>query len=112
VATSCNIITVHGNHYHLRFITVDGADETDILSFLTCSSPAYLEPLVNKKKQAGLNVNYWRDRAEGMRVIAELMRDEQSKKLMFGIAEEYDRMAESAERRFANEVQRPCRDPA
>jgi cobalamin-dependent methionine synthase I len=67
---------------------------------------------VNKKKLAGLNVNYWRNRAEGMRVIAELMRDEQSKKLMFGIADEYDRMAESAERRFANEVQRPCRDPA
>ena len=93
----------------MRFITVDGADETDILNFLTCSSPAYLEPLVNEKKLDGLNVNYWRNRAEGMRVIAELMHDEQSKKLMFGIADEYDRMAESAERRFANEVQRPCR---
>ena len=52
MATSCNIITVHGNHYHLRFITVDGADETDTLSFLTRSSPAYLEPPVNKKKLA------------------------------------------------------------
>ena len=55
---------------------------------------------MNKKRVAGLNVNYWRNRAEGVRVLAELMQDEQSKKLMFCIANEYERMAELAERRF------------
>ena len=58
---------------------------------------------MNKKKVAGLNVNYWRNRAEQVRVLAELMQDEQSKKLMFCIANEYERMAERAERRFTNE---------
>ena len=58
---------------------------------------------MNKKRVAGLNVNYWRNRAEGVRVLAELMQDEQSKKLMFCIANEYERMAERAERRFTNE---------
>ena len=58
---------------------------------------------MNKKKVAGLNVNYWRNRAEQVRVLAELMQDEQSKKLMFCIANKYERMAERAERRFTNE---------
>jgi hypothetical protein len=58
---------------------------------------------VNKKKVAGLNVNYWRNRAEEVRVLAELMQDEPSKKLMFSIAIEYERIAELAERRFTSE---------
>ena len=58
---------------------------------------------MNKKKVAGLNVNYWRNRAEEVRVLAELMQDEPSKKLMFSIAIEYERIAELAERRFTSE---------
>lgn len=45
------------------------------------------------------NVEYWRGRAEETRVIAESLKDTTAKQIMLGIAEDYDRMAELAERR-------------
>ena len=45
------------------------------------------------------NVEYWHSRAEEARVLAESLQDENSKQIMLGIARDYERMAELAERR-------------
>jgi hypothetical protein len=45
------------------------------------------------------NAKYWRSRAEEARVLAELLEDAQSKRIMLGIASDYERMAEVAEQR-------------
>jgi hypothetical protein len=47
---------------------------------------------------AGLvdNPEYWRGRAEETRTLADAMKDETSKKIMRGIAEDYERMAKRA----------------
>lgn len=41
--------------------------------------------------------DYWRTRAEEARTISEQMRDSQTKALMLGIAETYERIAEAYE---------------
>jgi hypothetical protein len=40
----------------------------------------------------------YRQRAEELRVIAESTRDRRTRKLLLGVAEDYDRMAETMER--------------
>jgi len=52
--------------------------------------------LMNTKNVVGLNPKYWRNRAEEARVVAESLQDEQSKQLMLGVANEYERVAEHA----------------
>ena len=49
---------------------------------------------------------HWWSRAEETRTIAELMNDPESRRIMFDIAEGYDRLAERAAERVAS------RDPA
>jgi hypothetical protein len=43
------------------------------------------------------NPEYWRGRAEGTRTLAESLKDEGSKKIMLGIAKDFERMAARAE---------------
>ncbi len=43
---------------------------------------------------------YWRDRASEARAMAELVADPENKRLMRGIAEGYDRLAQRAEERI------------
>ena len=45
------------------------------------------------------HAKYWRSRAEEARLLAELLEDAQSKRIMLGIAGDYERMAELAEER-------------
>jgi hypothetical protein len=49
------------------------------------------------------NPEHWRKRAEAMRTLADAMRDERSKQLMFGIAADYERLAKRAEERLKRE---------
>jgi hypothetical protein len=44
------------------------------------------------------DAEYWRSRAEEVRTKAEVMHDPIARKMMFGIAESYDRLAQRAER--------------
>jgi hypothetical protein len=46
------------------------------------------------------NTKYWRRRAEEARVVAESFDDVQSKRIMLGIAGDYERIAELAEHRL------------
>jgi hypothetical protein len=48
---------------------------------------------------AGLvdNPEYWRARAEETRTLAESLNDKEARKIMLGIAKDYDRMADRAE---------------
>jgi hypothetical protein len=52
------------------------------------------------------DAEHWWSRAEETRTIAELMNDPESRRIMFDIAEGYDRLAERAAERVAS------RDPA
>jgi hypothetical protein len=45
------------------------------------------------------HAKYWRTRAEEARLLAESLEDVQSKRIMLGIAGDYERMAELAEQR-------------
>ena len=53
---------------------------------------------VNADNVVRANPKYWRNRAEEARVVADSMQDEQSKQLMFGVANEYERVAELTEK--------------
>jgi hypothetical protein len=46
------------------------------------------------------NPQYWRDRAEEVRVIAERMRDSENKRMMQNIVIGYELLAERAEERL------------
>ena len=46
------------------------------------------------------NPEYWRDRAEEVRVIAERMRDSENKRMMQNIVIGYELLAERAEERL------------
>jgi hypothetical protein len=45
------------------------------------------------------NAKYWRSRAEEARVVAESLEDTQTKRIMLGIARDYERIAELVEQR-------------
>jgi len=45
---------------------------------------------------------HWRRRAEESRVLAEMMNDEKAKKIMLGIAEDYEKLATRAAKRSAD----------
>jgi hypothetical protein len=49
-------------------------------------------------------VDYWRNRAKETRVIAELMQDDASRKSLLLSADEYERMAQVAEKRCKKRV--------
>jgi hypothetical protein len=49
---------------------------------------------------------HWQRRAEEARMRADLMDDDESKRVMLDIAEGYDRLAKNAERRLSMEAQR------
>ncbi len=51
------------------------------------------------------NIEYWRARAEETRVLAESMKDEASRRVMLGIAEDFERMADRAEERVQRRKQ-------
>jgi hypothetical protein len=46
-----------------------------------------------------LDVKHWLDRAEAVRAVAGQMNDPDAKRVMFGIADGYERMAKLAEER-------------
>jgi hypothetical protein len=46
------------------------------------------------------NPNYWRNRAEEARVVAESIQEQQSKEVMLGVARDFERMAALAEERL------------
>lgn len=48
------------------------------------------------------DAEHWWSRAEETRTIAELMNDPEAKRIMFDIAEGYDRLAERAAERVSN----------
>jgi hypothetical protein len=45
------------------------------------------------------DANYWRSRAEEARLLAESLEEAQSKRIMLGIAGDYERIAQLAEQR-------------
>jgi len=45
------------------------------------------------------DAKHWRERAEEVRAVAETMNDGEARRLMQGIAESYDHLAERAEQR-------------
>jgi O-methyltransferase involved in polyketide biosynthesis len=48
------------------------------------------------------DAEHWWSRAEETRTVAELMNDPEAQRIMFDIAEGYDRLAERAAERVAN----------
>ena len=55
--------------------------------------------MINAANVVGLNPKHWQNIAEEARVVAELMRDKQSKQLMLRVAKEYERAAELTQER-------------
>ena len=49
------------------------------------------------------NPKHWRDRAEEARILADDMHDDQSKRVMLEIAEDYEKLAERASMRLASD---------
>ena len=55
--------------------------------------------MINAANVVGLNPKHWQNIAEEARVVAESMRDKQSKQLMLRVAKEYERAAELTQER-------------
>lgn len=51
------------------------------------------------------NEKYWRSRAEEARVVAESIQEEQSRQIMLGIADDYERMAQLTAQRLEKKRQ-------
>ena len=59
------------------------------------------------------NATYWRNRAEEARTIAETLENAQSKEILLGIANDYERMARLAEERTKHKrksADSPCQE--
>ncbi len=50
---------------------------------------------------------YWRSRAEEARALAEMLEDPEAKRMMMGVVEGYERLAEYAETRHASKEFKP-----
>ena len=74
--------------------------KSDILAMKSQPAKGLIMKSLNADNVAGANPKYWRNRAEEARVVADSMQDEQSKQLMFGVANEYERVAELTEKRL------------
>jgi hypothetical protein len=62
----------------------------------SCGGDAEMKTLLD-------DAEHWWSRAEETRTIAEIMTDPDAKRIMFDIAEGYDRLAECAEERAGNQ---------
>lgn len=51
-----------------------------------------------------MDAEHWRSRAEEHRTIAQDYKDPEAKRMMFKLAEDYDQLAEHAERRMRAEL--------
>ena len=67
----------------------------------------------NGRGRCELPINYpeyWRRRAEEARALAEMIEDPEAKRMMMGVVEGYDRLAEYAEARQAAKESKPKKE--
>ena len=57
------------------------------------------------------DAKHWRDRAAQMRVLSEEINDPQAQRMMFDLANDYDKLADRAEDRAARDVPGPSPTP-